>query len=145
MKQRINIYFLFFIIATFISGVVKGAVVERRSITKITQLPEFNDCNISINSWANAGPFFGGPRGAIFKFTLGMNKDEFFEKYEVSGVIFNDMKLNGVSLNYLTDTDGFRFNLEQYEDLNQIYLIIRNKETNKFYIKRLISIVFKVY
>ncbi|OUM58381.1 hypothetical protein PIROE2DRAFT_16368 [Piromyces sp. E2] len=143
MKQNINISFLFFIIITFITNAVHGHVIERRSTAKVTDLPEFTDCSISVFSWVNQGLGWGFEmfgEGECFLFTLGMDQTTFLEKYEVSGVILNDKRINGLVMEYQYDKpNGFRFYSNDYKDMNILYMIIRNKETNKFYVKRFVT------
>lgn len=106
-------------------------------------LPEFTDVSIELYSWLDLMPGMtipGEKKEAYFVFNLGISKEEFQEKYEVKNITINDeeINLNKEFYYYPDDRDAFRIDTIHYErGVNEVKILIHNKETNQSYLKKI--------
>ena len=85
------------------------------------------------------------PLKAYFKFELdGIDKQSFLNKYEIKSINLNGKPIMNNEITY-DDDNGFRFYSSNFEDFNDINLILQAKDTNKVFEKNLKAKIMKVF
>ena len=118
--------------------------IENNKWCLINSFPEFTDVDITLYSWLDLMPMSIPSedyiRPAYFVFTTEVETSVFLEKYEVEKVMINEKEINITEVEYSSNQNGFRIDTIYYKkDSNDVRIIIRNKETNKRYLKEIIA------
>ena len=108
--------------------------------------PEFTDVSIELFSWLDLMPRIILPgedpnakKEAIFLFKLGISNEEFREKYEIKNISINGENIElDKEFYYQEEANAFRLETVHYErGLNDVEILIFNKEINQNYIKKI--------
>lgn len=107
--------------------------IRSQNIDDIQELKEFD---LTVISYLNLMPP-NPSKEAYFAFSLnGIDKDSFLNEYEIDSIELNGNKIRNQKIIY-EDYSGFRFHSSDYKDDNTIVVIIKNKNTNEKYYKKL--------
>lgn len=93
--------------------------------------------DLSAFSCLNLMPGANPSKKAYFCFRLnGIDKANFLNKYEVENIRLNGNLIKNEDIIYKYD-NGFRFYTPDFKNNNIVNMTIRNKDTNKKYLKEL--------
>jgi hypothetical protein len=129
-------YIIIVLIVVIIIGIFLILKVNKNG-ENTKQLTQFE---ITVSSYVNLMPQGGyvdnTTKQASFSFGLnGINIDDFENEYEIESIKLNDNLINNSDIIY--SNNSFIIYSEEYKDNNKIELIIRNKNTNIKYLKKL--------
>jgi len=139
MKQ-FNFYFLVCIIAAFFMSAVNAFPAVDGSSNKDVSKDLIMDVSDCYEDRMPPG------RRAIFEISLNMESSVFQSKYEIEKVVINGFEIFIRKINYKKDSFSFTSSFYKEKGMNEIQLIIKEKESDKIFVKKLKSeILFTVY
>ncbi len=124
------------LIVGLIFGIVLFSINRIRKSQNLKDIEKLKDFDITVISYLNLMPP-NPSKEAYFAFSLnGIDKDSFLNEYEIDSIELNGNKIRNQEIIY-EDYSGFRFYSSDYKDDNTIVVIIKNKNTNEKYYKKL--------
>lgn len=124
------------LIVGLIFGIVLFSINRIRKSQNLKDIEKLKDFDITVISYLNLMPP-NPSKEASFAFSLnGIDKDSFLNEYEIDSIELNGNKIRNQEIIY-EDYSGFRFYSSDYKDDNTIVVIIKNKNTNEKYYKKL--------
>ena len=128
------------LIACAIVGIGLLAINHNRKSLNLEDIQELKNFDITVISYLDLMPTWPDndePKKAYFAFALnGIDKDTFLSEYEIESIALNGNSISNQEITY-EDYNGFRFYSSNYENNNTIVVIIKNKNTNERYYKKL--------
>ena len=145
MNNKLKSILKIIIIVCGIAGIGFLAIHYNKKSLNLEDTQELKDFDVTVVSYLNLMPGANPYGEAYFAFSLnGISKDMFLSEYEIESIELNSKKIRNQEITY-EDYNGFRFYSLNYENNNTIVIIIKNKNTNKRYYKKLNVSTDKVY
>lgn len=124
------------LIVCVIVGIGLLAINHNKKSLKLKDIQELKDFDITVISYLDLMPGANPSKEAYFTFSLnGIDQDRFLNEYEIDSIELNDNKIKN-EITY-EDYNGFRFYSSDYKNDNTVVVIIKNKNTNERYYKKL--------
>ena len=125
------------LIVGLIFGIVLFSINRIRKSQNLKDIEKLKDFDITVISYLDLMPGANPSKKAYFAFSLkGIDQDSFLNEYEIDSIELNDNKIRNQEILY-ENYNGFRFYSSDYKDDNTIVVIIKNKNTNEKYYKKL--------
>ena len=125
------------LIVGLIFGIVVFSINRIRKSQNLKDIEELKDFDITVISYLDLMPGANPSKKAYFAFSLnGIDQDSFLNEYEIDSIELNDNKIRNQEIVY-ENYNGFRFYSSSYKNDNTIIVIIKNKNTNEKYYKKL--------
>lgn len=145
MNNKLKNILKIIIIVCGIAGIGLLVINYNKKSLNLEGTQELKDFDITVISYLDLMPGANPSAEAYFAFSLnGISKDMFLSEYEIESIELNGKKIRNKEITY-EDYNGFRFYSLNYENNNTIVIIIKNKNTNERYYKKLNVSTDRVY